>query len=668
MADKRSTIPRIIGSPRGATRSVRYIPLGQGEALQRAGKQVQQAASGIADGAKALAGYLEDKIQLQEERNSASFAKGYAEAEEEAARRIQEEIRSKVGFDTEGSAARAAQIYKEVGEKYRPSMNGKYKDRFDALWGRLSSSQTRAISDFEMRNLRQAETKATESSLQAGIRRAGDSMDPEYQKQNYEDLQESYTRLYFLRNGGTRDPRRVLEDIDKDMEKGVLRTREGKTLRITDKEEGEGTVSRERADGIRSRWRVRAEAFDKGLTDIFDLAHGSVVDRLVKEDRTTEAKEYMARMTGEGIPLSEKTRSKLNAYIDNAEKVIVVRALADSIVKEAALEGGESRYGSAEQDAAYARHLERAEGDSEVLRLAKRKYAELRNLQELNLQGDVIRFAADNFWLSGPNGQKVPKPLSDRAVLISKLPSGPLKDHFTKNLEKELKAYDDKVRGTPLFQIESAQQLSRFKEDVRKGYYQGGRDGSIQVPLVSKEQIAARLNALGLSQEDKKRAVEYINDRGNAISLREITGVYAELIGRPLSAKDRDQYIPLLQRLLEDRRAGDALGTKAERARWIKENTVDILNLTVERKGAWYQVYDPKGTLLKNATAGEDISTLYLYGDRLEEFYSRQNTARTLRGAKLRTDEENASSNRKSLRVQEDRRRYLYQPSKEAND
>jgi hypothetical protein len=657
MAVKGNVIPTFIGSPRSARREGRYIPSGQGEQLQQAGKQITRAASTAIDGVNTL-------TRLLDERNSAAFARGYAEAEEEAARRVQEEVRSRTGFDAEGAAARTEQIYKEVGEKYRPLMKGDYRDRFDITWGKLASSQYRVSSDFEVRSLRQATATATESSLNANIRRAGDSMDEEFQSQNFDDLKENYDRLYFLRNGGKRSPREVLAELEKDITAGTLKTRDGKNLKVTDKEEGEGSISKARAEEIRKRWKVRAEAYEKGLTDCFDLAHSGVIDRLIKEDRTTEAREYMSRITAKGYPLSEKTRSKINAFIDNAEKVLADNALSDSIVKDAASEGGEPRYGSAEQDAAYAKQLERAEGNSEAINLAKRKYVELRRLQALNLQADAVRYASENFWVETPNGQKVPKSLSERGRLIGKMPEGPLKEYFKKGYEKELRAYDNLTRNTPAFQLESAQGLSRFKEDVRRGFYLGGRDGKQEIPLRSNEQIADYLNNMGLSQEDKKRAVDFISDRKNAVSLKEISDAYlAAMGGTALTKRAVEQYIPLLQRMVEDRRNSEGLGTKSERTRWIREQVNDLLKLQVERDTFFGWENDALGEKMGR---DNDLTGVYFETSLLEKLYDAQDAARgRTSGALPRTKEERARSLRPVLGVETKNRRYFLNPGNE---
>lgn len=652
-------IPSLIGSPRSARRSVHYIPTGEGEALQRAGEGIRKAGNALVSGMNAYAQYADEK-------NKAAFAKGYAEAEAEAARRVQEEVRSKVGFDAEGAARKTAQIYQEVGEKYRPQMQGQYRDQFDLSWGRVSQSQLRVSGDFELRNMRQAAAAASADSLKLNISRAGDSMDEAFQEANFASLKENYDRLYFMQNGGKRLPAEVLADLDSDMEKGFIKTRGGKQLRITEHESsGEGTISRKQADEIRSRWKVRAEAYEKGLTDKFDLAHANVIDRLIKADRVEECEIYMGSLTEKGYPISESTRTKLRKFISNAEKVVQDNAFAKGTVSDAVEKGGEPRYGSAEQDKAYSEALDRVKDNPEALALARRLYAETRRQQDLNLQADAISFAQENFWGEGPDGQKVAKPLSERYALVAKMPDSPLKDRFVESLRKEARAKENEIKASPEYQLESAKALSMFKESLRHGFYLGGRDGKTQMPLTNNQQIGDLINALGFTAADKKAAIEYVNDRKNFIGVRDVAGPLAKLLGRPLTQKDFDNAIPLLQRLLEDRRGGEALGSNSERARWMKENLTDILAQKVEYKTPW-KLNDPDQPL--SYVIKEEISPdrVYLDKEYAEAFFGAQDVARAVTGGyKPRSKEERDRSLLNTITPENRGKRFFLAPPKQ---
>lgn len=656
MAIKDNNIPTIIGRSQSARRNVRYISTGEGEALQRAGEGAQRMGGMILQGMNAYAQYLD-------ERNSAAFAKGYAEAEAEAARRVHDEVRTRSGFDAEGAAQKTEEIYREVGEKYRPQMRGQYRDRFDAAWGRLSGSQYRVSSDFEIRNLRHAAKGATAASIKSNIERAADSMDEEYQSQNFSSLRENYDRLFLFQNGGKRIPTEVLADLDKDAEKGTIRTRDGKTLRVTEGEEGEGTISKARVKEIRAKWKVRADAYEKGLTDSFDLAHANVIDRLLKDDRTVEAEMYMGFIAEKNYPISEKTRSKLRMYINNAEKVIQDNALAASAVDKAIDAGGELRYGSLEQDAAFADNCRELADKPEVLAQAKRLYTQRKQVQTAMLQADAVQFTKDNFFSEDANGRRVAKGLPERKLLVEKMAPGPLKDYFVQALAKEEEALSKKNQSDPVYQLRSARNLSVFKEAVRQGYYDViGKDGKtvMRFGIQNNEQAAVILNGLGLLPDDKKRASQYLVDRENSVSLQEVREVFYDIIKRAPTQKDADQYIPMIQKVMEDRRAKGTFSSKSERTKWLKENMLQFLSLEAEHLDGFWG--DPNGSLQKKFTDNIDLNTVYFYGDRYTKFVEGQSAARAVRGAKPRTTEETDFANRNVVRSGEKGYFYFLNP------
>jgi hypothetical protein len=185
--------PGIIGRVRGAERNVRYIPTGRGKDLQKLGESVQ----GLGDAALDIL----DKVSgWEDEKQRASFLKNYAAAEAEAEQRYMEEIQNSPGFGAEGATQRAQQIYAEVGAKYRAQIGGRYPEKFDVQWARLSAGQSRRAFAFEQRNLKNASIATDQALIERAINGVASSMDPAVQMGYFSDMQESYDRLYLAQN------------------------------------------------------------------------------------------------------------------------------------------------------------------------------------------------------------------------------------------------------------------------------------------------------------------------------------------------------------------------------------------------------------------------------------------------------------------------------------
>ena len=223
----KSVIPEFIGRVRGAERNVRYVPTNEGRALQEAGKAISGA------GKMALKG-LGVMAELADERYRAEYSKALMEAEAEAGRRFDEEVKQRVGFDAVGAAQRAQQIYAKVGAKYRPSIAERYRDKFDLAWGKHSNGQFRVATDFEFRNVRNANLDA-ETAIMTGARdRAAAAMDPEAQIEAWDEMTEAYNRRFKIINGRLITPE-SLQKFDADVNDGNnVVTIGGKKLTIVD--------------------------------------------------------------------------------------------------------------------------------------------------------------------------------------------------------------------------------------------------------------------------------------------------------------------------------------------------------------------------------------------------------------------------------------------------
>ena len=531
--------------------------------------------------------------ELADERHRAEYSKTLMEAEKEAGRRYDEEVRNKVGFDAAGSAQRAQQIYAEVGAKYRPQLAERYQEQFDVAWGRHSNGQFRAATDFEFRNLRQANITSETAIMEAARDRIASSMDPEVQGQAAEEMEEAYTRRYRLLNGGRAITPKSLEAFDKDVNDGdgVL-TVNGKKLTIVESEEeaGEGKITRSRIKEIRSAMELQAKAYEKGLTDQYDIAHARVMEGLMKEERFEEAQDYMWYLETGEFPCSAKTLSTLKSAMARHEKAQRVHTEAEKCLVDAdaaVSDPGAAMYGGPEWELAAVSNASKLT-DPKAKRLALSMIDQKRREQNARLMADTASFIKSRLQTTDASGKPVKLPLHQQQKAIESLPDGPLKNLLTKMHAGWVRAEDTRLNNDPAYQMEAAQKLSAITEAVANG--QGTIDGRTYV-LKDNEDIAAFIMAHGLTGKYRSKAMAIVQDVRNAVKASEVEEHFVKAVGREITGRDRKTWIPLLQSLLEERRGGDPLGNGG-RSKWIKENLNELLKLELDRETGWYRMDD----------------------------------------------------------------------------
>lgn len=639
MAVPKIQAPELIGRVRGAERNVRYIPTNRGRDLMELGRSVQQLGNTALKGLDMVAGWTDEK-------HRANYIKSYAEAEAEAERRYLEEVENQPGFNAEGASQRAQQIYAEVGAKYRPQIGGRYQEQFDAAWTRLSGSQNRRAFAFEQRNLRSASIETDKAIIGRAVEGVATSMDPEIQGSYFSEIKESYDRLYLTQNGGKRLPGETLKEFDADVEKGFLKTRSGKNLRITEGEEGEGTISKKRVAELRTRWENRDKVYKQGLEKLYDQAHANVIDRLLKDDRVQEAEEYLLRI-GDDAPVSSKTMTLLTKAVETKTEVLEAKSEAEKLITGTTAEAANPRYNSVEQDAAFAERFKDLPDKAKPF--AMQKWRELSRERDANLQLDLYNFSKDNLQTTDQNGKPVALPLSKQEEKIKAVTDPTLKEELLKIHKKKVIAQENEYNASPEYIVYADGALSQFSRDLARGYAEV--DGK-KMPLETKEQQMLHVRSLGLTSKYQKKATEYIKDSANMVSADEVENVLKKAFsGAELDEDAIAKYVPFIQRVVEDRRGTLPLGGKTDRAKWIKEQVEDVLTIELEKRREF--IWDENLSVKTAITANADPAKLYFDEDNFEKFREKQNRAWKLRGADTtRREKPDFYNGRKQLKNQ----------------
>ena len=602
----KTVTPEIIGRVRGAQRNVRYIPTNEGKALQEAGRAV----SGMG---KMAAKGLDFMADLADERHRASYAKALAEAEAEAGKRFAEEVKQRVGFDAQGAAQLTQQIYSEVGAKYRSQVAERYQDQFDVNWTRHSGGQFRNATDFEFRNVRQATITATRQRMESARDR-----------QDWEEMESAYDEQYRLINGGKAITGKSLEAFDRDIAegKGVL-TPDGKRLRVTEKDEGEGTISKERVAKVRASLETRVEAYNKGLTDLYDVSHARAVDAYLSQEDVLGAREYLMSIKEAGIPVSEKTYSSMEKVVARHEEVHHVKVSADKYVADAVAAGSNTvdsgKYGGPEQDYEFAKAISK-EKNPHIVARARQIYELERRKQAALLQMDTIAFIKESMQGKDEKGNPVKLELSKQKENIDKLPDGPLKRAVTKIYESNVKEFERSLDDSPIYVAGADKRLNEFSKELTRGFYldEQGRECSLKTP----DQKSARVLMLNFTPKYRKLANGMIADSDNAVSDSEVENLFSKTVGRDATPADRETWIPLFQRFLEERRGGRPFASKSERNTWLKTEFSDVVKLEVEKtRNLWF---DRNGTLgefaKENDLPADEFYKLYFTDKQFEAY------------------------------------------------
>lgn len=630
----KSVIPEFIGRVRGAERNVRYVPTNEGRALQEAGKAISGA------GKMALKG-LGVMAELADERYRAEYSKALMEAEAEAGRRFDEEVKKRVGFDAVGAAQRAQQIYAEVGAKYRPSIAERYQDKFDLAWGKHSNGQFRVATDFEFRNVRQANLDA-ETAIMTGARdRAAAAMDPEAQIEAWDEMTEAYNRRFKIINGRLITPE-SLQKFDADVNDGNnVVTIGGKKLTIVDdgNEAKEGTISRSRIKEIRAAMETQAKAYEKGLTDQYDLSHASIIDGLLKADRIEEAREHLEELKQRTVPASDKAISKFEEAISRHEEVRLIKTSAGKYVADAVAAGaeveGDGSYGGPEQDYAFAKAIAK-EKNPRIVARARQMYELTKRKQAAKLQIDTIDFIKQNLQPEGPDGKRAWLPMPEQKAKIDALADGPLKDELMSmwqkreaNARKFERLQTDRLKGTltpESIAFEMAQQaaLLNLMDAIDAGEVRTQK-GEVR-PLDTPDKMVGYAASLGLQGEFEKKARDYILDAAGSVSPREVRELLPEYLGRSLTKFDNDNWVPKITWLLNLRKGNAPLGKGPDRIKWLKDNMTEVLASSISNRNSFV---DTSGAIKGYINDGEDeFSDYYFSKNQLKALRNDTNEAR----------------------------------------
>lgn len=625
MAVPKTAAPELIGQVRGAQRNVRYIPTDAGSGLKQLGAGLKKGSSLTLKGLDMLSGWADEKFR-------AGYVKNYAEAENEAAKRFMEEVQERRGFDAEGAARRAQQIYAEVGAKYRSRIGGRYQEQFDIAWTRLSGSQNRRAFAFEQRSLREASIETDKALLNKAVEGAASSMDEEAQDGYFGEILDSYNRLYLANNGGRKLPGEVLSEFDKDVDSGFIRTRDGVVLRITDKDEGKGTITRDKVKSIRARWEGRDAQYRKGLERVFDAAHANVIDRLLHEGRTVEADEYLMHIEEKELPISSKVKSKLQDAVIQKENTLLTATAAEAIVSDASALGENPRYNNSEQEARFMKEVAEGGYDAETVALAKQKWVEQKKLRAANLQLDLYNFSKEELQTVDANGKPIPLPLSEQLTKIQAVTDPTLRNSLMEMHKKQVVAQDSARNNSPEYISYMDTALSQFSQDIVRGYYI--KDNGEESPLTTKEQQLIRLKSLGFTPKYQALALGYMDRSHKAVSTEEVRRLLSEA-GIEVSADSK--WIPFMMRELEEARGGQVFNTRSERAKWLEETFTKMLDVEIGRRrklsgiAEWYD-YEPIRTAMDEVKDGDAEWLFDVEGyDAMRDIKARAGSPRALR-------------------------------------
>lgn len=629
----KTVIPEFIGRVRGAERNVRYIPTNEGRELMEAGKAISAAGKTALKGLGVIA-------ELADERYRAEYSRALMEAEAEAGRRFDEEIRQKGGFAAEGAAQRAQQIYAEVGAKYRPNVAERYQEQFDVAWGKHSGGQFRVAADFEFRNVRQANMDADNAIMQSARDRAATSMNPEAQSAAWGEMTDAYNRLFRARNGGRLFDRGSLEAFDKDVNDGdnVL-TVNGKPLKIADAD-GEGTISRERVNKIREAMEIQVKAYEKGLTDQYDLSHAKVVDELLKDDRLDEARKYIDKLKAREVPSSEAAVSKMEQAYKKHEEVRAIKTTGEKLVADAVSATNSSLYGSAEQDLKFKEALLKI-NDPKKRSYAGQLYLAKKQEQAARLDVDTIKFIQENLQTTDANGKKVQLPLHEQKTKIDQMAEGPLKDAVKKQYNAMVRAYNNEREASPEYVLYADQALLKVANDIPNGFYT--KEDGTRVELNTNEKIGNYLRSFGFTSKYQKLALGIVKDSRNAITPQEVRQLFSKAgIEAPVGGK----WEAFFMRQLEDARGGQIFKTQSDRMKWAQGVFNDMLEMEIGKDSSqWYwfdHVDDEK--IKTHIRDDKDMEGRYSFSkEGIEALWKRKANAGSPRAAAIYGDKETAA-------------------------
>jgi hypothetical protein len=412
-------------------------------------------------------------------------------------------------------------------------------------------------------------------------------MDPYHMDESFAEVKEAYNSLQRTVNGGRLITPESVAAFDADINDGdSVVTVDGKKLRIveSDSEAGEGKISRTRIKEIRAAMESQARAYEKGLLSVYDGVHARVTDLLLNENRIEEAREYLLGLEAGEFPSSPMAFSKIDAAVRRVEKVIETRNTATRIGAEAVEAGGQSLYGSPEQDADFERRVQGIE-DSGVRELTRQMYASKKREQASQLMVDAHTFIKEKLQTKDAQGRPVKLPLDQQRTVILKMEEGPLKDFMLRRYKAQVAALDEERNSNPGYVLYMDRALAAFSQGLSQGIAK--LPNGTEITLDKDDNIATYLSSLGLTRAYMRKALAIKQDSENSIKVDEITRLFKSAAGRDANEEDMRTWVPFLWRLMEDRRGSTPLGEKRDRNEWLRQNFAEVVSYAIKEDYFW---------------------------------------------------------------------------------
>ena len=566
MANLKQVTPTLIGQTQTAQRSVRMVSVPN--TMDGAGEMIKGATRGFLS----MAGAFGDLLR---ERDEAKYRATLNDAIAEADRRMHEEVFSRDGFSAEGISEVAANIYAEVGSKYSKDLSGESSRRFSEYWGARRNNQAASVMRFERTQLQGAQITANKAIQKSEIGNYTATLEPgalDRAKRAYDDNVR-------LANGGHLMDRTALTAFQKDVNDGdgKIRLADGRVLRIVEDGEqaGPGTISKRQLKEIERRFVTQVSAYESGLQNLYDLAHAQVVEQYLKDDRFTDASDYLDRVSSAGYAhgISRSVLGECRGAVNRKREVSDISSEAAGIIRDIQSRLPKSaRYGGMDQDRLYAEVradiVSRYTGakwkrGQKLLQILDLNYRVLSDRQKAALTADTVS-ALTQMQQGGLS-------LPAQGDFIDGMEDGPLKMALQKAHGRRVESYNNNT--DPVFLAEQERRLNGFKLALSTG--RAELDG-VSYDLSNQEQLKAYVLNLGFTAKNQKRAADYINNSRSRIDAWLAARVLADLLEMDDPAAALGHYPQLLSQL--DLLKGSNVIEPSQMSNWLKANIASIIS------------------------------------------------------------------------------------------
>lgn len=620
---KDAVLPSLIGRPQDARMNTRPL------APPNPANDLARGISALGPGAERLGFAIAGLVQ---ERDEADYRRTLNDAVAAADARMQSEVFSQEGFAAKGVSEKAASIYQEVAGEYGTRLSGRNARRFAEAWGARRNAQVNSVLSFERGQLRKAQLGANASLIKsetANFIATGDDRALEAAKSAYDDTVR-------LTNGGHLVSNETIAAFDADVKDGDghVKLPDGRSLRIVDADvpPGQGAITRKQIARIRENMVKQAEAYHKGLQNLYDAAHAGMVQRYLDNGDLVNAEKYLEiiRNPNHSRPVSEAALTAMQDAVTRKRKVWDISTTAAKTITEIQAEaGGESApYGSPEQDRLYFAKIKEISGRNDIdpkykgmlVSSIQNSYRLLKEQQKAKLTADILdklKMFQDGKFNS-----------EQQRAYIEGLPDSPLKDALAaahrKQMEAEEKAFNNNT--DPAFLLDQESKLNSLKLWVSQG---GKREvGGVEYDFSNKDQVIACAKTLGLTERSRKRFVSWFSDSNARLDADLIVKEAAKQLG--VNSDQVFKYVPYLMARLEDAK-GSAVIEPAKMREWIRSNVTHVLSEELSRDKNWWP--DSTGTLGEYIKTGKDFSpeTLYMTEKQFDKAFYMEAVARALR-------------------------------------